>query len=495
MALRGAGERRALICGARRLHRAATPRRSKATRARRANCHGAVLRARLACRSARAGRSIRRLQHWPTAKVLGRRNYAVRWRSTQWSPPSSAMRLRGARRGDRHIGLDSSTRRASRRFSTCSRRGASSAISWSSAIQRTKARAAGARARRMGRSAACWTTLFRGGDPRLARRRRAASRSPGRRGLAPAQLHQPGVRARARRAAGRRYAGERRQEILVDRIALAAKAPFLGHLCSKLPRLLGRKTGSSPNAMAKLDAARIELEALGDARIGGLAARQRGFDGGIFIEDSDPGRPSRLGLDAFDQNATEHVAPIVVRRTLHAGSRGLPDERVAITAVLAERRQEINRRRKARRRTRRSAARAARTDLRVRPVNVSSPAPAARAATPSISGAPGHQCFGKVYWRGYHYRQGVIPGRAARRARYRGTRGRTLTCVARQGPAAFGQANPRAKVRGDRGDVIARVAVGRHFSSVVVGMRDGFCRQRYPQGYTASISIQSRVAK
>ena len=59
--------------------------------------------------------------------------------------------------------------------------------------------------------------------------------------------------------------GERGQEVLVDRIALAVEALLLGHLGLEAAALLGR-VGQLAEAVGELDAADIELEALGHAR-------------------------------------------------------------------------------------------------------------------------------------------------------------------------------------------------------------------------------------
>ena len=64
---------------------------------------------------------------------------------------------------------------------------------------------------------------------------------------------------------------ERGEEILVDRIALAVDALLLVHLGLEAPALLGR-IGQFAEAVGELDAAGIELEALGDARIARASA-------------------------------------------------------------------------------------------------------------------------------------------------------------------------------------------------------------------------------
>ena len=96
------------------------------------------------------------------------------------------------------------------------------------------------------------------------------------------QHHQP-VEAE-RDAAGRRHLRERRQEILVERIALAVDALLLGHLALEAAALLGR-IGQLAEAVGEFDAAGIELEALGDARIVPARPRQRRLERRIFVKD------------------------------------------------------------------------------------------------------------------------------------------------------------------------------------------------------------------
>ena len=65
---------------------------------------------------------------------------------------------------------------------------------------------------------------------------------------------------------------ERGEKILVDRIAFAVNALLLVHLGDKAPALLVR-VGQFGEAIGKLDAAGIELEALGDAPVARLLPR------------------------------------------------------------------------------------------------------------------------------------------------------------------------------------------------------------------------------
>ena len=105
------------------------------------------------------------------------------------------------------------------------------------------------------------------------------------RGGAGGEHHQP-VEAE-RDAARLRHRGERREEILVERIALAVDALLLVHLGGEAAALLGR-VGQLAEAVGEFDAAGIELEALGDARIARAGAGQRRLGDRIFAEERRP---------------------------------------------------------------------------------------------------------------------------------------------------------------------------------------------------------------
>ena len=64
---------------------------------------------------------------------------------------------------------------------------------------------------------------------------------------------------------------QRGEEILVDRIALAVDALLLGHLGLEAAALFGG-VGQLAEGVGQLDAAGIELEPLGDARIAAASA-------------------------------------------------------------------------------------------------------------------------------------------------------------------------------------------------------------------------------
>ena len=59
---------------------------------------------------------------------------------------------------------------------------------------------------------------------------------------------------------------QRRQKVLVERIALAVEALLLGHFAFEPAALFGG-VGEFAKAVGDLDAADVELETLGDARV------------------------------------------------------------------------------------------------------------------------------------------------------------------------------------------------------------------------------------
>ncbi len=77
-------------------------------------------------------------------------------------------------------------------------------------------------------------------------------------------------------ARSRRHVGECREEILVKRIAIAVDALLLVHLRLEAAALLGC-VGELAEAVRQLDAAAIELEALGNARVALLGAGECGL--------------------------------------------------------------------------------------------------------------------------------------------------------------------------------------------------------------------------
>ena len=98
-----------------------------------------------------------------------------------------------------------------------------------------------------------------------------------------------------RDAARLRHHRERGQEILVDRVALAIDALLLGHLGLEAAALLGR-VGQLAEAVGELDAAGIELEALGHARDRAAFGRASAASAtGYSIEDRRRGRGRDCG--------------------------------------------------------------------------------------------------------------------------------------------------------------------------------------------------------
>jgi hypothetical protein len=80
---------------------------------------------------------------------------------------------------------------------------------------------------------------------------------------------------------------QRCQEILVDRIALAMDALFLGHLRFEAAALFVG-VGQLAEAVGKFHAANIKLEAFGHARIVRARARQRRLVPRIAVEHRGP---------------------------------------------------------------------------------------------------------------------------------------------------------------------------------------------------------------
>ena len=85
-------------------------------------------------------------------------------------------------------------------------------------------------------------------------------------------------------------ARERGQKILVDRIALAVDALLLVHLGGEAAALLAG-VGQFGEAVGELDAAGIELEALGDRGSSGLTRASAASDTGYSVSSVDPAKP------------------------------------------------------------------------------------------------------------------------------------------------------------------------------------------------------------
>ncbi len=92
--------------------------------------------------------------------------------------------------------------------------------------------------------------------------------------------------------------------------------------------------------VGELDAAGIELETLGDARVT-RRPRQRRLHRRIFVENGGAA-DAEMALDPLDQNPAENIAPGVVRGGPDAGLLRRPREGVAIRLAAGQRRQKID---------------------------------------------------------------------------------------------------------------------------------------------------------
>ena len=120
---------------------------------------------------------------------------------------------------------------------------------------------------------------------------------------------------------------QRGEEVLVDGIALAVDALFLGHLCFEAPALqVG--IGQLAEGVGQLHAAGIKLEALGDARVGCFGPRQRGQMRGVLGQKRRPAI-AEVGLYPFDENA----ALVWARLMADGKAQGRP--RSALDTIIA----------------------------------------------------------------------------------------------------------------------------------------------------------------
>ena len=104
--------------------------------------------------------------------------------------------------------------------------------------------------------------------------------------------------------------GDRGEKILVERIALAVAPLLFVHRRVEAAALLGG-VGQFAKAVGEFDAAGIDLEPFGDARIGRLGARQRRLRRRIFEQHGQTPLP-QIRLDMLDQHLAENVRPGVV---------------------------------------------------------------------------------------------------------------------------------------------------------------------------------------
>src|SRR6185437_9080830 len=105
-------------------------------------------------------------------------------------------------------------------------------------------------------------------------------------------------------------------------------ALLLVHLRFEAPALLDR-IGELAEAVGELDAAGIELEALGDAGVVRRGAGERGFAAGILIEDRRR-TVAELPLHRGDQHLAEDVRPVVVIGDSEAGAPRPGRQRIAV---------------------------------------------------------------------------------------------------------------------------------------------------------------------
>ena len=101
--------------------------------------------------------------------------------------------------------------------------------------------------------------------------------------------------------------GERIQEILIERIALAIGGLFHSHLRLEATALFGG-VREFAKAVGEFDSAGVELEAFSEAKIVVQRAREGGFFGGVFAQQRQASLP-QLRFDVLDQNAAEEVGP------------------------------------------------------------------------------------------------------------------------------------------------------------------------------------------
>jgi hypothetical protein len=99
------------------------------------------------------------------------------------------------------------------------------------------------------------------------------------------------------------------EEILVDRIDLAIEGLFAG-LVGNEPAALLCGVGQFAEGVGEFEPASINLEALGQARVFRMAARQRRHRQRVIVEDRRHAE-SEQRLDAFEKNAKEQRLPAI----------------------------------------------------------------------------------------------------------------------------------------------------------------------------------------
>ena len=136
-------------------------------------------------------------------------------------------------------------------------------------------------------------------------------------------------------------AARRREEVLVERVALAIDPHLLVHLGLEAAALLGR-VGQLAEGVGELDPAGIELEPLGDARVAGGRPRERRLATGYSSRIVARPRPS-LGSTRSTRTRlkrSDQVSSAATRTPAAARPRG---ERVPVGAACARQgREEVD---------------------------------------------------------------------------------------------------------------------------------------------------------
>ncbi len=127
-------------------------------------------------------------------------------------------------------------------------------------------------------------------------------------------------------------ARKRREEVLIQRVALAVALLSLVHLGLE-PAALQGGIGQLAEAVGELDATAIELEALGDAGVVRARFCERRFDCRVLGQKR-RATVAELGLNECCQHLGENVGPGVVGARGDAGVLGHGRKPVAVGAVV-----------------------------------------------------------------------------------------------------------------------------------------------------------------
>jgi hypothetical protein len=142
-------------------------------------------------------------------------------------------------------------------------------------------------------------------------------------GRAGGQHHQPVETQRD--PAGGWHGRERRQKILVERIALSVDPLLFVHLRLEAAPLLGR-VGEFPEPVRKLHPAGIKLEAFRHARVVRAGPRERRLRDRIAVERRRPALPEP-GLDLRHEKPREEIGPALALARRHPRRRQRRTER------------------------------------------------------------------------------------------------------------------------------------------------------------------------